>query len=120
MWKRTTQQAHQGIKAGGLVTALHPLGQLISAGAGGATGSQHAVEAVFDHLRPVRRDVGHLMPVGSRIHPDSGWPHNGDKYQAHGRGRTRSASPAAAPAQSRDGLAGHPACGHCLCITREA
>ena len=52
---------------GAVVTALHPLGQL-SSGAGGATGSQQAVPAVFDHLRPDRRDVDHLMPVGSRIH----------------------------------------------------
>ena len=37
-----------------------------------------------------------------------------DKCQAHGHGRSRSAPPAAAPAQSRDGLAGHPLAGTAL------
>jgi hypothetical protein len=60
-------QTHQGTEAGPVVTGLHPLGQL-SAGASGATGTEQAVQAVFDHLRLDRRDVDHLMAVGRRIH----------------------------------------------------
>jgi hypothetical protein len=40
----------QGSEARAAVTALRPLGQL-SAGAGGATGTELAVQPVFDHLR---------------------------------------------------------------------
>ena len=60
------QQTHQGTEAGAVVTGLHTLGQH-SARAGGATGTEQAVQAVFDHLRLDRRDVDHLMAVWSQI-----------------------------------------------------
>jgi hypothetical protein len=65
--KRTAQQAHQGTEARAVMTALHPLRQR-SAGAGGATGTEQAVQPVFNHFRLDRRDVDHLMAVGRRIH----------------------------------------------------